>query len=93
MGAALAFVLFCSTVVAMPMLLHRDVDFITALIDSWRSVFENLRAMVFFGVCVAVLTFIALLPMFLGLVLVLPVLGHATWHLYVKSRRIEDRPT
>lgn len=92
-GAALAFVLFCSTVVAIPMLLHRDVDFVTALIDSWRSVFENLQAMLFFGLCVALLTFVALLPMFLGLVLVLPVLGHATWHLYVKSRHVEDRPT
>jgi len=48
--------------VAIPMLLHRDVDFITALIDSWRTVFENLPAMVFFGICVAVLTFLALLP-------------------------------
>lgn len=92
-GAALAFVLFCSTVVAIPMLLHRDVDFISALIDSWRTVFENLPAMVFFGLCVAVLTFLALLPVFLGLVVVLPVLGHATWHLYVKSRHDEERPT
>lgn len=91
-GAALAFVLFCSTVVAMPLLLHRDIDFISALINSWRSVFENLPAMLLFGLVVAVLTFIAMLPMFLGLVLILPVLGHATWHLYVKSRHIEDRP-
>lgn len=91
-GAALAFVLFCSTVISMPMLLHRDVDFITAVITSWRSVFENLPAMLFFGVIVAALTFLALLPMFLGLLVVLPVLGHATWHLYVASRHIEDRP-
>jgi len=91
-GAALSFVLFCSTVVAMPMLLHRDVDFITALITSWRTVFENLPAMIFFGILVAVLTFLSLIPMFLGLLIVLPVLGHATWHLYVASRHIEDRP-
>jgi len=43
-------------------------------------------------VIVAALTFLALLPMFLGLLVVLPVLGHATWHLYVASRHIEDRP-
>lgn len=91
-GAALSFVLFCSTVIAMPMLLHRDVDFITALITSWRSVFENLPAMVFFGIVIAVLTFLSLIPMFLGLLIVLPVLGHSTWHLYVASRHIEDRP-
>jgi uncharacterized membrane protein len=91
-GAVLAFVLFCSTVVAIPLLLHRDIDFITALINSWRSVFENLPAMLFFGLCVAALTIIAMLPMFLGLLVIMPVLGHATWHLYVKSRHIEDRP-
>jgi uncharacterized membrane protein len=91
-GALLSFVLFCSTVIAMPMLLHRDVDFITALITSWRSVFENLPAMILFGIIIAVLTFLSLIPMFLGLIIVLPVLGHATWHLYVASRHIEDRP-
>jgi uncharacterized membrane protein len=91
-GAVLAFVLFCSTVVAIPMLLHRDIDFITALINSWRSVFENLPAMLFFGLCVTVLTIIAMLPKFLGLLVIMPVLGHATWHLYVKSRHIEERP-
>ncbi|MBL8790652.1 MAG: DUF2189 domain-containing protein [Rhizobiales bacterium] len=91
-GAGLAFVLFCSTVISMPMLLHRDVDFITAVITSWRSVFENLPAMIFFGIVIAALTFLALIPMFLGLLIVLPVLGHATWHLYVASRHIEDRP-
>jgi uncharacterized membrane protein len=91
-GAALSFVLFCSTVIAMPMLLHRDVDFITALITSWRTVFENLAPMILFGLIVALLTFLALIPMFLGLIVVLPVLGHATWHLYVASRHIEDRP-
>jgi uncharacterized membrane protein len=92
-GAALSFVLFCSTVIAMPMLLHRDVDFITALITSWRTVFENLAPMILFGLIVALLTFLALIPMFLGLIVVLPVLGHATWHLYVASRHIEDRPS
>ena len=91
-GAGLSFVLFCSAVISMPMLLHRDVDFITALITSWRSVFENFAPMILFGLIVAVLTFLALLPMFLGLLVVLPVLGHATWHLYVASRHIEDRP-
>ncbi len=93
LGAALSFVLFCSTVVAMPMLLHRDIDFISALINSWHTVFENLPAMIFFGIVIAVLTFVALLPMFLGLIVILPVLGHATWHLYVTSRHIEDKPS
>jgi uncharacterized membrane protein len=81
-GAALSFVLFACTVVSMPMLVDRDVDFITAMITSWRAVLENIGPMLGFGIIVAVLTFVALAPFFLGLVVILPVLGHATWALY-----------
>jgi uncharacterized membrane protein len=87
-GAALAFVLFATTVVSMPMLLDKPLDFITAIITSWRSVMENFGPMVFFGLIVAVLSFAALAAFFLGLFVVLPVLGHATWHLY---RRLAPR--
>jgi uncharacterized membrane protein len=83
-GAALAFVLFATTVVSMPMLLDKPVDFISAIITSWRSVRENLGPMIFFGLIVAVLSFAGLSAFFLGLFVVLPVLGHATWHLYRK---------
>jgi len=91
-GAALSFVLYGCTVIAIPMLVHRNVDFITAVINSWRTVFENFRPMMGFGIIAAVLTFIAMMPFFAGLLVVLPVLGHATWHLYVKTRHIEERP-
>ena len=84
-GAVLSFVLFCSTVISMPMLLDQKVDFITAMVTSWRTVFENFWPMIGFGIVVAILTFLALVPAFLGLVVVLPVLGHATWHLYKRA--------
>ena len=83
-GAALSFVLFCSTVTAIPLLLDRDLDVVTAIITSFRSVLENPYPMIGWGIAVAALTVAALLPMFLGLFLVLPVLGHATWHLYLR---------
>jgi uncharacterized membrane protein len=83
-GAAISFVLFCTTVVAIPLLLDRDIDLITAAITSFKAVFQNPVPMIGFGLIVVVLTFAALLPMFLGLLVVLPVLGHATWHLYTK---------
>ncbi len=83
-GAALAAVLFCTTVVSMPLLLDKSVDFITAIIASWRSTLENIGPMIFFGIIVAALSFIGIGALFLGLFLVLPVLGHATWHLYRK---------
>lgn len=84
-GAALSFVLFATTVISMPMLLDREVDFVTAIITSWRTVLENPVAMLAFGLCVAGATFIALAPFFLGLFLAFPVLGHATWALYKRA--------
>ena len=89
-GAGLAFVLFCSTVVSIPLLLDRDLDFVTALITSFQSVLRNLPVMIIYGLIVAILTALALLPAFLGLIIVLPVLGHTTWHLYKKLVKLPD---
>ncbi len=83
-GAFISFVLFCATVVAIPLLLDREIDLITAIIMSFKAVFQNLAAMIGWGILIVALTFVALLPAFLGLLVVLPVLGHATWHLYTK---------
>ncbi|MGJ8529153.1 DUF2189 domain-containing protein [Maritalea sp.] len=81
-GAGIAFVLYASTVVAMPLLMDRDIDFVSAIIVSFKSVLSNLVPMLGFALIVGVLTTIAMVPAFLGLLIVLPVLGHATWHLY-----------
>jgi len=81
-GAALALVLFSITVVSFPLLLDREVDFITAMITSVKSVTTSPVSMIVWGIAVALLTLLAVLPAFLGLMIVLPVLGHATWHLY-----------
>lgn len=84
-GAGLAFVLFTATVVAMPLLLERDIDFITAIITSFRAVLASPAAMLGWGALVAALAMLAMVPAFLGLLFVLPVLGHATWHLYGRA--------
>ncbi len=89
-GAVLAFLLFSLTVVSLPLLLEREVDFVTAMILSVRTVNENLAVMLVWAGVIASLTFLALVPWFLGLVVVLPVLGHATWHLY--RRALYDAP-
>ncbi len=83
-GGVLALVLFSTTVISMPLLMERSYDFVTALVTSIRAVITNLVPMLTFGFIVTVLAFIALVPFFLGLLIVLPVLGHATWHLYKK---------
>lgn len=81
-GGGLAFVLFSMTVVSLPLLLDKEIDFVTATLLSIRVVRENLFVMLIWAVLVATLTFLAMLPMFLGLFVMLPILGHATWHLY-----------
>ncbi|MCP5087420.1 MAG: DUF2189 domain-containing protein [Rhodobacteraceae bacterium] len=88
-GAVLAFILFSITVVAVPLLLDREVDFVTAMITSVGFVLENLFVMLVWGAIVAALMVLAMLPFFAGLVVVLPVLGHATWHLYRRALEAE----
>lgn len=84
-GAVLATILFTATVVSMPLLLDHDVDFVTAMLTSMRTVLDNPAPMLAFGLIVAGLTVIALIPLFMGLLVVLPALGHATWHLYRRA--------
>ncbi len=84
-GAILAFVLFSMTVVSLPLVLDREVDFVTAMLTSMKTVRDNLFVMSIWAWIIAVLSLLALLPWFLGLMVVLPVLGHATWHLYRKA--------
>ncbi len=84
-GAVLAFVLFCTTVIAIPLLLDREIDVITAIITSFQTVLKNPLVMIGWGITVAVLAILALLPFFLGILIVLPILGHATWHLYERA--------
>jgi uncharacterized membrane protein len=84
-GAVLAFLLFALTVVSLPLVLEREVDFVTAMLLSVAMVRENLFVMLVWAFVIAVLSVLALLPWFLGLFAVLPVLGHATWHLYRRA--------
>jgi uncharacterized membrane protein len=84
-GAAFATLLFCLTVVSLPMLLDREVDFVTAMLTSVALVRENPRVMLGWGALIAICLFLGMLPAFLGLFLVLPVFGHASWHLYRRA--------
>lgn len=81
-GAGFAAVLFAFTVVGLPLLLDREVDFITAIITSVQAVMQNLPVMAIWAAIIAALLFLGILPAFLGLFVVLPVLGHASWHIY-----------
>jgi uncharacterized membrane protein len=81
-GALLALVLFSVTVVSIPLLLDREVDVVTAIITSIRVVAASPMVMLGWGLIVTLLFMAGCAPAFLGLVLIIPVLGHTTWHLY-----------
>ena len=81
-GGLVAVILYSITVIGMPMLVDRDVDFVTAMITSVGIVTRNPRPMLAWGALVVVALTVGMFPYFFGLIVVLPVLGHATWHLY-----------
>ena len=89
-GAVLAMLVFSISVTSFPMLYHRDIDFITAMVTSVRVVRRNPKPMVFWAATIAVITGLSLLSGFAGLFLTLPILGHASWHLY--RRAVLPRP-
>ncbi|HQX59841.1 MAG: DUF2189 domain-containing protein [Rhodoferax sp.] len=81
-GGAFAVLVYAIAVVSIPMILDRDTDAISACITSIQVVFKNTGVMILWGLLIALLVALALLPWGLGLVLVGPWLGHATWHAY-----------
>lgn len=84
-GGVMAFVLFGLTVLSLPLLLDKEMDFITAMILSFQALQANLSVMLTWAGIIAFTVFAAMVPAFLGLLVVLPVLGHATWHLYRRA--------
>jgi uncharacterized membrane protein len=83
-GFLFAAVVFTLSVVSFPLLLDRDVGIIAAVITSVRAVIANPLPMAVWAFIVAGALLIGALPFFVGLAVVLPVLGHSTWHLYRK---------
>src|ERR1700730_347384 len=84
-GFLFAVVALCVSVVSFPLMLDRHASAIDAIRTSLRAVMKNPITMAVWGLIVAALLVIGSLPFFVGLAVVLPVLGHATWHLYRKG--------
>jgi uncharacterized membrane protein len=81
-GAVFAGLIYAISVVSVPMMLDREVDAITAGLTSLRLVLGQPGVMLWWGALLTVLVVLAMLPGFVGLVVVGPVLGHASWHAY-----------
>lgn len=84
-GGLIAATIFSLSVFAAPMLLDRDIDVVTAIIASLQAVMANGRLMFAWGAMVAVVIGASIIGGLLALIVTLPWLGHATWHLYARA--------
>ena len=84
-GFCFAALTLAISVVSFPLMLDRDLGLVPALETSWRVTRANPLAVALWGLIVAVALVLGSLPLFFGLAVVMPVLGHATWRLYRKA--------
>ncbi|MEO0411986.1 MAG: DUF2189 domain-containing protein [Pseudomonadota bacterium] len=84
-GAFMSLALYSITVISIPLLLDREIDFMSAIIVSIKTVLESPVVMLSWGIVVTFLALFGMATGFLGLLIVFPILGHATWHLYERA--------
>ncbi len=82
LGGVLVAPIFASTVVTIPLLLDREVSIKVAVATSWQVILVNPIPLALWGALIMLLTLLGFASLLLGLVLVLPLLGHASWHAY-----------
>ena len=84
-GAVFATVTFSISAFSLPMIMHRDVDSVTAIITSINAVLRNKRAMLVWLALIVIGLVIGLLTAFVGLIVILPVIGYGVWHGYLET--------
>jgi uncharacterized membrane protein len=95
LGGVLAAPVFASSVVAIPMLLDREIGVLGAVLTSWRVVMENPAPLALWAALIMGLTVVGMATLMLGLVVVVPWVGHASWHAYrdlVDTAGLAERP-
>ena len=86
--------IFASSVIAMPLLLDRRVTVMQAVLASWQAVLTNPVPLALWAALIMVLTAVGMATAMLGLIVILPVLGHASWHAYrdlLDTTRLPER--
>lgn len=84
-GAVFAAVTFSASAFSLPMIMHRDVDSVTAIVTSINAVLRNKAAMLVWLTLIVAGLLIGLATAFVGLVLIIPVIGYAVWHSYLET--------
>lgn len=91
-GALFAAVTFSASAFSLPMIMHRDVDSITAVVTSINAVLRNKLAMIVWLTLILIGLVIGMLTAFVGLVVILPVIGYGAWHGYLETIDASDFP-
>jgi uncharacterized membrane protein len=94
LGGLMAAPVFASSVVAMPLLLDRQVNTLQAVLTSWKVVLTHPMPMVLWAFLIMGLSMLGVLSLFLGLIVIVPILGHASWHAYrdlVDTQHVPER--
>ncbi len=81
-GALLALFIYALAVVSVPMMLDRNADVATAMVASLRAFTNNIGPLLLWGALIVSLTLIGFASLLFGLIVIMPILGHASWHAY-----------
>ena len=90
-GSIFAGLIYSVSVISMPLMLDKSVDAVTAGLTSMRLVLSQTPVMVFWGALITLAILLAMLPGFMGLLVVGPVIGHASWHAYKQVLSLVDQ--
>lgn len=81
-GGVIAFAVFCISVISVPMIMDRNADVMSTVITSIRCVSTNPRPLLLWAVLIVMFVGLGLITLFIGLVIFMPLVGHASWHAY-----------
>ncbi len=84
-GAVFAAVTFSASAFSLPMIMHRNVDSITAIVTSVNAVLRNKRAMLVWLTLIVALLIVGVITAFVGLIVIIPIIGYAAWHGYLET--------
>ena len=91
-GAVFAAITFSASAFSLPMIMHRNVDSITAIVTSVNAVLRNKLAMVVWLTIIVVLLLVGVATAFVGLIAIVPVIGYAAWHGYLETIDADEFP-
>jgi len=91
-GSVFAAVTFGASAFSLPMIMHRNVDSITAIVTSVNAVLRNKRAMFLWLAIIVASLLLGLITAFVGLIVIVPVIGYAAWHGYLETINADDFP-